>query len=79
MIYVLRLFYGKAIGKKPDKVIKFTWWTCRGNPIAYADRQAMYRGNFQSMELLQRHYHGRESTRDYGFGRGFEPIMVGSV
>lgn len=29
--------------------------------------------------LLQRHFQGRESTRDYGFGRGFEPIIVGAV
>ena len=79
MIFELRLFAGKAIGHKPDKVIIFTWWTCQANPIDFSDRRAVYAGNFQSMELLRRHFYGRESTRDYGYGRGYEPIIVGAV
>ena len=79
MIFELRLFKQEATLCKPDVVIVFTWWGCRGNPIDHADRQSVYRGNFRSMELLQRHFAGRESTRNYGYGRGYEPIMVGSV
>ena len=79
MIFELRLFRGNATHQKPDRVIIFTWWTCRGNPIDYADRQSIYLGNYQSMELLQRHFHGRESIRNYGYGRGYEPVIVGTV
>jgi hypothetical protein len=79
MIFVLRLFKDGAICQKPTKTIKFTWWTCKGNPIDYADRKAIYAGNFRSMELLQQHFQGRQANADYGYGKGLEPIMVGSV
>ena len=79
MIYELRLFKGNAIHHQADKVVKFTHHGCNGNPIQHADRLAIYKGNFQSMELLERHFYGRESTRNYGWGIGYEPIIVGSV
>jgi hypothetical protein len=76
MIPELRLFKGHAIGHKPVKVHRFTWWTCKGNPLDYADRLAIP-SPCRSMQLLQRHYNGRMA--DYGYGRGYEPIMVGTI
>jgi hypothetical protein len=99
MIFVLRLYKGgifsggkgKGVKKVPgttrnqhDKEIVFTWWTCRGNPIAHAERLAMRGdgkgdGGFAYFDLTQRHYQGLEAGRDYGFGRGHEPIICGAI
>ena len=83
MIYELRLFDGRVTGGKPNKVVKFTWWSCQGNCIGHADRLSFQgnggSGGFRSMQLLERHFHGPEVNRNYGYGRGYEPIIVGSV
>ena len=78
MIFQLRLFTGNATGHKPDRIVHFTSNKCQNNPIGYADQLALS-GNFQSMQLLERHFEGREADRDYGYGRGFEPVIVGSA
>jgi hypothetical protein len=79
MLFQLRLFEGKSVGQKPNKVINFTWYTCQGNPIGFTEHKIVYAGNFANFQLLERHFEGRESTRDYGYGRGFEPIYLGSI
>ena len=84
MIFELRLYKKGCLGKKPNKVITFTWWSCKGNCIGHADGLALYSGHagdggFATMELLERHFYGPEKNRDYGWGQGYEPVMVGTV
>ena len=80
MIFELRLFKAKRYVPyiKPGKVVKFTTCTCNGNAVGYADRVALS-SRFDTMQLLERHFYGPEAKRDYGYGRGYEPIMVGSI
>ena len=74
MIYELRL--KRKYGAPKTLKLIFTDHTCKGRPIAYADRKSC---NYDSMELLQRHFSGYEKNRDYGYGRGYEPIIVGAA
>ena len=76
MIFEVRVFKGKS--RKPAKIVKFTWWTCKGNSIGHADRIAL-RAGADHLQLLERHFQGVLATHNYGYGRGYEPICVGSV
>ena len=62
--------------KMPKRTVIFTHYGCSGNPIGYAED--LIRG-FDRFQLLEKHFEGVESTRDYGYGVGYEPIIVGSV
>lgn len=74
MIYELRI--SRQEGTPKQQTVKFTHFTCNGKPIQHAERLM---SGFDRFQLLERHFEGREATRDYGYGRGYEPIIVGSV
>ena len=76
MIFELRL--KRAFGTPATKTVKFTSHTCGDNPVGWIDTH-FHTGWFDFFELLERHFQGFESTRDYGFGKGYEPIMVGCI
>ena len=73
MIYELRLF---DFGKDKPFIMSFTDEVCRGKPVQYAESLM---AGFDRFQLLEKHFDGPESTKDYGYGVGYEPIMVGSV
>ena len=74
MIYELRMFSNDK--KKARKTVIFTHYGCSGNPIGYSED--LMRG-FDRFQLLERHFYGCESIRNYGYGVGYEPIIVGSI
>ena len=71
-MYELRL--RKDTGE--TETIRFTDQDCESSPGAHADR--LSRG-WDDFELLEFHETGPESSRDYGYGKGFEPILVGDA
>ena len=73
MIYELRLF---DFGKDKPFIMRFNEEQCCGKSCHYAEK---FMSGFDRFQLLEKHFDGPESTRDYGYGVGYEPIMVGSV
>ncbi len=62
-----------------NQKVKFTDYTYEGvgtSLMVYTDKLIL---GFERFELLIKHYYGAESTKDYGYGVGYEPLIVGSV
>jgi hypothetical protein len=78
MIFECRMWRtrGKKIEKRVVKFTEYTYEKSGRNLMSHTDRIIC---NYDKFELLALHFEGYEAKRDYGYGMGYEPIMVGSV
>ncbi len=77
MIYELKLWKSEfpKYTEKPKKIIRFTDYGSKGRAIQHGESIAR-KGGFGKMALSELNF---GSTKDHGYGKGREPIIVGSV